>query len=105
MEARRVLKRLRDLADEELQGKKADRVIVCRAKLKSMMRRGRVPGFQVRGAEWVRYVVCVFREKELTVHFLDNGGAMLGATEFTGAAAEKEWQSISMDFGVIFRLP
>ena len=105
MEARRVLKRLHEFAERELREKRADNVVVCRGKLKSMMRRGRVPGFQVRGAEGVRYVVCMFRGKELTTHFLDGNGAMLGATEFTGAEGEKEWQSISRAFRVIFRLP
>lgn len=105
MEARLVLKRLRELAKRELQEKRADNVIVCVVKLKRLMRRGRVPGFQARGVEGVRYVVCVFRGGELTAHFLDSGGAMLGATEFTGMAAEKEWQSISKSSRVIFRLP
>jgi len=105
MEARLVLKRLRELAKRELQEKRADNVIVCGAKLKRLMRRGRVPSFQARGVEGVRYIVCVFRGKELTAHFLDNGGAMLGATEFTGAEAEEEWRSISKSSKVIFSLP
>ena len=105
MEIRRVLKRVQEFARGELREKKADSVIACTAKLKRLMRRGRVPGFQARGIEGEYYVVCVFRGKELTTHFLDRGGAMLGAKEFSGAEAEKEWQSISRSFRVVFRLP
>lgn len=102
---RHVLKLLHGFAKKELEEKRAEKVLVCRAKMRSWMRRGRIPDFQIRGLEGAPYFVCVFRGSELTVYFMDEGGSMLGASEFSGGGAIRWWESISSGARVILRLP
>lgn len=104
MEAKSVLKSLRDFAARELKEKRADRVVVCRAKMKQWLRRGRLPDTRVRGVEGARYFICVFRGDELTLYLYDGGGASLGAMEFKGGEKEKVWADISKNTKSVFAL-
>ncbi|MEW6593074.1 MAG: hypothetical protein AB1305_05315 [Candidatus Hadarchaeota archaeon] len=101
---RRVLKFLRDFAEKELEKKRASRVIVRRAKMKSVMKRGRVPDFRVRTVEGAKYLVCVFAKEDITIYFFDGTGASLGAAELSGKEAEEEWSKISKSTGAVFSL-
>lgn len=99
------MKSLREFAARELKEKRADRVLVCRVKLKQWLRRGRVPGFRVRAVEGTHYLVCVFRGEELRLYHMNKQGLSLGATDFRGAEKEKVWAEVSKGTKIIFRLP
>ena len=105
MEARPVIKSLRDFAARELKEKRAERVIVRRVKMKQWLRRGRVPDFRVRVVEGTSYLVCVFRGDELRLYHMDGCGVCLGASEFKGAEKERAWAEISKGTKIMFRLP
>ena len=104
MEPRSVLKHIREFASSELREKRADRVSVRRAKLKTLMRRGRLPQLRVRGIEEAHYLVCVLRRDSLRVYFLDPGGTSLGACEFTANEREGVWKEIEKRTRAVFNI-
>jgi hypothetical protein len=94
METRLVLKRLREFALCELKEKCADRVVVRRGKLESLLRRGWLPQLRVRGIKGVDYLTCVFRGDSIRVYFMDTSGVSLGADEFVGDKKAEVWGEI-----------
>ncbi len=102
MEPRSILKSLREFARRELVEKKADEVVVYRLKFEKIVRRGRTPGFQMRGGEG-KFYVCVFTGDNLRVYSMSEGGAQMGAEDFSGAAKEKAASDVSKDGKIVFR--
>lgn len=105
MEPRSVLKALRDFAARELKEKRANRVDVRRVKMKSLMRKGRLPDLRVWSIEGGHYLVCVFRGADLRVYYMDKLGKMLGADDFTGEKKRRAWREISKRTKRVLRLP
>lgn len=104
MEARSVVKSLRDFAARELKEKRADRVLVCKVKLRQWLQRGRIPDFRVRTVEGTRYLVCVFRGDELRLYYVDKRGLSLGASDFKGGEKERVSAEVSKGTKIMFRL-
>lgn len=103
MAPRSVLKSLKDFSKRELREKNADRVRVQRIKMKSLMRRGRLPDLRIKKIEGCHYLVCVFRNKSLRVYYMDKAGRMMGADEFTGEDKDSTWREISKETKTILQ--
>lgn len=104
MEPRAVLKSLRDFAARELEEKRADRIDVCRVKMGSVMRKGRLPDLRVWMVSGTHYLICVFSGKSLRIYYMDKRGQMLSADEFAGAQKEMVQAKISKMTKKVFRL-
>lgn len=104
MGSRSILKSLQEFASQELEEKQADRVHVRRVKMKSAMRRGRLPDMRIKIVEGAHYLVCVFHDEELRVYCMDKHGRMMKAENFSGIEKEKVWKDISQRTKDVFRL-
>jgi len=104
MGPRSALRTLRDFAARELKDKRADQIDVRRVKMKSLMRKGRLPDLRVQTVEGVHYLVCIFRGIDLRVYYMNKRGEMLGADDFTGEKGERTWREISKRTKSVFRL-
>ncbi|MEA1904329.1 MAG: hypothetical protein U9M97_00380 [Candidatus Hadarchaeota archaeon] len=104
MEPRLVLKTLRKFAKRELKEKKARHVYVRQVKMKSLMRRGRLPDLRIRILKGTHYLVCVFYDDSMRVYYIDWRGVSLGANEFEGDEKRKMWNDISRKTKTVFHL-
>ena len=104
MEPRSVLKALREFAKRELKEKRARHVYVRRVKMKSLMRRGRLPDLRIRILEGTHYLVCVLYDDGLRVHYISGEGLPLGASEFRRDEKREIWREISRGTKTVFHL-
>ncbi len=104
MEPRSALKILRGFAKRELKEKGARHIYVRQVKMKSLMRRGRLPDLRIRILRGTHYLVCVFYDDSLRVYYADERGASLGANEFEGDEKREMWNDISRKTKTVFHL-
>jgi hypothetical protein len=104
LEPRSVLKTLREFARRELREKRARHVYVRQVKMKSLMRRGRLPDLRIRILKGTHYLVCVFYDDSLRVYYVNGRGVSLGANEFEGDEKREIWNEISRKTKTVFHL-
>lgn len=102
MEQRAILKFLRDFARRELKEKKTERAAVYLVKMKSLVKRGKVPDFRVMGGEGARYLVCVFHGDSLRIYFVSEDAKMMGAEDFKGESKDKILAEVSGSSRLLF---
>jgi len=104
LEPRLVLKVLREFAKRELKEKRARHVYVRHVKMKSLMRRGRLPDLRIRILEGTHYLVCVLYNDDLRVYYISRDGITLGAGEFKRDEKKEIWREISRKTKTVLHL-